>query len=298
MDAMIAGAQKSGTSSLAYYVGQHPAICTHARLELSYFVSDLDYALGYASNFERYYGHCDADQVLLGKSVTVMTDPALVARMHDHNPAMRLVVVLRNPVERAYSAYWWARRKGYENLDSFEEALDADPARHHGNVVRVRSTSYIPFGHYADQLDFIYRCFPRDQVQVHLFEDLKANAAGACARIFSLLGVDPGFVPDVAARRNTGAMARSSLVARLMTSQFGLKRAIRRTLPTGMAEGWKRSVERWNRVPFRAPPMAAATRERLIRQFEAPNARLAKMINRDLSPWSSPDPQADTADDS
>jgi len=285
IDAMIVGAQKAGTSSLAYYLGQHPDVCSHSRLELSYFVDERDYGLGYPENYERYFGHCAADAKLLGKSVTVMTEPRLVDRMRDHNADLRLLVILRNPVDRAYSAYWWARRKGYETLPTFEEALDADPGRHRGNVVKVRSTSYRPFGHYAPQMAALFDRFGRDQVRVELFEDLQGDTQGVCARAFAHIGVDPEFAPDVSARRNTSSLPRSSRLAQLLSAQHPLKRGLRRMLPKGMAEAWKRRAERWNRVPFVQPPMNPATRAALVEHFQPLNDDLADLIGRDLSAW-------------
>jgi hypothetical protein len=282
---MIVGAQKAGTSSLAYYLAQHPDICTHERLELSYFVNVEDHALGYPSNFERYFAQCPVESRILGKSVTVMTDAEPVRRMREHNPDMRVIVILRNPVDRAYSAYWWARRKGYESLETFEEAIAADPRRHRGNIVRIRSTSYIPFGLYADQIEMLRAAFGEEQVQVHLFEDMQSDAVATCRRIFEHIGVDPTFAPDVSGKRNTMSLARSSTVARLLSSQFGLKRRLRRALPRGMAERLKRRAERWNRVTFDQPAMRPETREMLVGRFADENLRLGALIGRDLTHW-------------
>jgi hypothetical protein len=282
---MIVGAHKAGTSSLSFYLGQHPDICTHEQIELSYFVNDQDHALGYAANYDRYFADCSPSSRILGKSVTVMTDEVPVLRMRDHNPGMRLVAVLRNPVDRAYSAFWWARRKGYEALPTFEEAIAADARRHRGNVVRVRSTSYISFGLYAEQVAMLHRAFAREQVQLHLFEDLQADALATCRRIFEHVGVDSTFQPDVSRRRNTMSLARSAAVARLLSSQFGLKRRIRQALPRGVAERWKSQAERWNRVPFDPPPMRPETREQLVARFTEDNERLGELIGRDLTAW-------------
>jgi len=114
--------------------------------------------------------------------------------------------------------------------------------------------------------------------------------------------VDADFAPDVKARRNTSSLSRSSTLARLLSSQFGLKRAVRRALPNGMAEGWKRRAERWNRVAFQPPPMEAATRARLVAHFATRNDRLAALIGRDLSAWNRAEPNgrgagADGGDD-
>ena len=287
IDAMIVGAQKAGTSSLAYYLGQHPGICTHRRQELSYFVDDRDFRLGYASNFRRYFSHCSPDLLLLGKSVTVMTRREFVERLHSHNTDMKLIVVLRNPVERAYSAYWWARRKGFEELPTFKLAIEANPARHGGNRVKIHSTSYLPFGEYASQVRTLHDVFGPDRVRILLFEDLHADALGVCRELFAFMGL-PAFVPEVRTRRNEASLARSEHVARLLTAQHPLKRAVRRLLPGSVADRLRIRAERWNRVAASLPPMEPAVRARLTAHFAPHNHELAELIGRDLSAWDVP----------
>jgi hypothetical protein len=81
------------------------------------------------------------------------------------------------------------------------------------------------------------------------------------------------------------SLARSAAVARLLSSQFGLKRRIRQALPRGVAERWKSQAERWNRVPFDPPPMRPETREQLVARFTEDNERLGELIGRDLTAW-------------
>jgi len=286
IDAMIVGAQKGGTTALASYLDQHPAICSHRRMELAYFVDERDYALGWAANAERYFGTCRRDALLLGKSVTLMTSPTLVERLQLHNPAMRLIAVLRNPVDRAYSAYWWARQNDYESLPTFEAALDADPARHRGRIAAVRATSYVEFGRYADHLAYLAAAFPAAQLQVHLYEDLAVDAASVCQRTFEFLGVDSSVRVDVGQRVNAASSPRSRRLAQAFAVQSPLKRAVRRALPARLTDGpWQR-LKDLNRTSFSPPPMAPATRARLTRAFAADNERLAAMLGRDLSAWS------------
>lgn len=284
IDAVIAGAQKGGTTSLAYYLGQHPEICTHERLEFSYFSNDLDYAEGYEKSFRRYFAHCDLQARLLAKSVTIMTESRLVKRLKAHSPDVRVIVVLRNPVDRAYSAFWWARKSGYEPLTRFEDALDANPARHGGDIVRVRSTAYLPFGEYAGQVEGLFDEFGRQRVLVVLFDDLQRDTPSVVRSAFEFLGVDPSFRPEME-KRNVAGRARSGLLARLLTGQSRFKRRIRAALPRGWAEGWKRRAEAWNTASFRPPPMHPDTRRRLSEHFAPHNERLSTLIGADLSGW-------------
>lgn len=288
IDAMIVGAQKAGTTSLARYLAQHPDICSHERLELSYFVDEHDFRLGYPANFERYFGGCGATPLLLAKSVTVMTEQRLVRRLQDHNPAMRLIAVLRDPVDRAYSAYWWARSVGYESIETFEEALAADPARHRNDPAKLRNTSYVAFGEYAGQIEALVQAFGWRQVRVYLYDDLAASPEDVVKDTLRFLEIDPAFVPRVNDLENTAAVPRSVVLARMLSAGHPLKRAIRTALPHGMAEHWKRRVTRWNRVPFTPPPMDPRTRDRLAAHFAPHNRRLAELLNRDLSSWTNP----------
>lgn len=295
IDAMIVGAQKAGTSSLAGYLAQHPAVCTHHRVEISYFVDDHEYAEGYEACFGRYFGHCSPDSLLLGKSVTIMADPRLIDRVAAHNPEARVMAVLRNPVARAYSAYWWARRKGYEDLATFEAAIEATPDRHGENVLRRRNTRYLEMGDYAPQVEDLYERFGRDRVRIFLFEDLAADALGVCREAYRFLGVDDAFRPDTSLQRNASSTARFSGLTRLLTAQHPLKRRLRRMLPGGLVDDWKRRAERWNRVPFRQPPIDPETRDRLVEHFRPRNDRLAELIGRDLAAWDGTAPSAPVA---
>lgn len=286
IDAFIIGAQKAGTSSLSGYLQQHPAICSRRRKELSYFVNDRDYAAGYAANFQRYFGACPPDTLLLGKSVTVMADRTPIERLWQHNPRMRLLAVLRNPVDRAYSGYWWARQNGYETLPTFEAALDADPARHRGRIVATRLTAYVALGRYADQLAQVLDVFPREQLQVLLLEDLAADAQAVCRRTFEFLGVDPTVHVELRPRENAVAAARSVRLASAMAAPMAWKRAVRRALPGGVGDRLRKGLKDWNAASFSPPPMEPATRARLVQAFAADNVRLAELIGRDLSAWS------------
>ncbi|MFB6216670.1 MAG: sulfotransferase domain-containing protein, partial [Candidatus Aenigmatarchaeota archaeon] len=123
----IVGFQKSGTSSLSYYVGQHPCIRGHKSREMSYFVSDREYKREFSSVFQEYYPDgVDQEQLVLAKSVDVAYVEKAAQRLKEHSPDCKIVMVLRDPVDRAYSAYWHMRREGWETKETFEKALDAE----------------------------------------------------------------------------------------------------------------------------------------------------------------------------
>lgn len=287
IDLLIAGAQKAGTTSLTDYLAQHPAICAHERSEISFFIDDEEHGRGWGASFDRFYGHCRPDAVLLAKSVAVLGSSALMARVYAHNPAIRIIVVLRNPVDRAVSAYRYAVRKGLETIDTFDEAVEAPLSRHGGDTVRVRNTSYLAQGAYLSHVRRLYELFGRDQVLIHLYEDLASDPIGVCARTFVFAGVESGFLPEVGRRRNTSAAPRSRRLARVLSSQHPLKRAVREALPSRFAIALRRTLDRLNRGS--APEaISPETRARLAAYYARQNEQLGVLIGRDLSSWSAP----------
>ena len=103
-----------------------------------------------------------------------MSDYAAINRLYQHNPKVYIILVLRNPVGRAYSAYWYARQIGWENIVSFNDAVWMPPDRSTDPVAK-RSIAYLDRGIYALHIKRILDIFPPEQVLILRFEDLKSN---------------------------------------------------------------------------------------------------------------------------
>jgi len=281
---MIAGAQKAATSSLQYYLGQHPDVVTHGRGEINFFVRDEEYGLGYENIFGHYFNQVDPGKVILGKSIGIMYLREAAERLHEHNPDADVVLMLRNPVDRAYSAYWFARSNGWEDVGSFEEAIYADPLRFK-EVVRQRNCAYLDRSTYIKHVEMLLEVFPTERLHIFLLEDLKKDPAEVCRRIFKVAGVDADFVPDFATRHNQAAIVRSEGFAKLMASDNRLRALLRRLLPLGVTHAIRNGIKSLNRKAFDPPPMDIGTRAKLVEYFKPFNRRLEALIGRDLSMW-------------
>ena len=195
-DAMIIGAMKSGTSSLHYYLTQHPQVIAPLRKEVHYF--DLNFERGeswYRTNF----GREGQDGVNIDSSPYYLFHPLVPQRAHALVPGTKLIVLLRDPVRRAYSHYWHERDKGREPL-SFEDAIAAEPdriGREHERLARgeiERSEahqyfSYLARGRYAEQLGRWLQFYPREQLLVLRFEDLAKEPLPVLNRSLEWLGL-------------------------------------------------------------------------------------------------------------
>lgn len=289
---MIVGAPKSGTTSLKDYLGQHPGICTHRQTEMQFFANDIRYAQGYERMLRLYFPCAADDRVLVAKNVAMMYSPRALDRLARHNPAVHVVVLLRDPVERAYSEYWYARRRGWEPRRSFEAALRDDGSRFGDDDARRARCAYLERSTYARHVRRILERFGGDRTHVLLTDDLRRDAAGACRPLFALFpGLDPDFSPRVDRRANTAALPRSRAVLRLISSDRALpnlRRALKRLVPRRARDRLKRGLRELNERRFDPPPMAPELRARLVAQFRPHNRELAGLLGRDLRQWDSP----------
>ena len=197
-DAVILGAQKCGTSSLHNYLTQHPGVIAPLRKEVHYF--DLNYGRGEAW-YRAHFGRQGEPGLNLDSSPYYLFHPAVPRRMRELLPDVRLIVLLRDPVRRAYSHYWHERDKGQEEL-SFEAAIDAEPERlgrvaellASGELERSREHqrhSYLARGRYAEQLERWFATYPRERIRVLRFEDFVQDPLAALNGTLEFLGLPP-----------------------------------------------------------------------------------------------------------
>ncbi|MFO1395195.1 MAG: sulfotransferase [Steroidobacteraceae bacterium] len=205
--AVILGAQKCGTSSLQGYLVQHPQVIAPLRKEVHYF--DLNFERG-ESWYRAHFGREGEPGLNLDASPYYLYHPAVPARLHAAMPHAKLIVLLRDPVKRAYSHYWHERDKGRESL-SFEDAIAAEPGRIGDDEARLATGalvasrehqlhSYLARGRYAEQLERWFALFPREQVLVLRFEDFVRAPLPGLNQTLAFLGLPPVSEVDLEAR--------------------------------------------------------------------------------------------------
>lgn len=287
---MIAGAAKAGTTSLKNYLGQHPRVCTHEQRGITFFAHDSEYVEGYEQVFPNYFDYDRAQHaVIVAKSIRVMYSTTAMQRLRDHNPDIYLVLLLRHPVDRAYSDYWYARRRGWEYMDSFEAALEAGPERFADPTQQLRC-AYLDRSLYVKHLKAVLTYFDREQIIPFLSEDLRTDAAGVCRTIYGLFDeLDTTFTPQVEQHHNTAARPRSQLFARFVGSSGTLetvKRVMRWMLPASFISHTKTAITQLNEQEFTPPEMRSETRQYLLEYFRPYNRELGELLGRDFDVWS------------
>lgn len=283
---MIAGTQKAATSSLQRYMGEHPDVITHPALEFTYFVLEDEWKQGYEKRYRHQFGdHIDNSKKIMAKNVGIMYFEHALQHLKEHNPNVKIIIVLRNPVDRAYSAYWYARWRGHETVESFDEALHADPSRADTFVSRG-IIDYLGRGEYAKQLDMVYKYFDKSQVLIIFQEDMKKDMKNIMKRVFEFSGLDSSFVPNLEKKYNESSRSIFPKISRWLRSENSpIKSILKSVISPRLLTKAKYKVSSLNSALYSPPPMNPKTRQYLIDYYKPHNEKLEKIVGRDLSSW-------------
>ena len=196
VDFVIGGTQKGGTSALDSFLRQHPEICMpETKKELHFFdreADDTDYKK-YHANFK------PKQQRVIGEASPIyMYWETAPYRIWKYNPKMKWILALRNPVERAFSAWNMETKRGKEKL-SFADAIEKEPERcREALPLQHRVYSYTDRGFYAHQVRRLFNIFGKDNCLVLLNQELRDDHKKTLRRVFEFLGVESSFVPPEA----------------------------------------------------------------------------------------------------
>lgn len=291
IDFLIVGAQKSGTTSLYDYVGQHHGVFLPRAKEIRYFADDEFYNQG-EKYLDFFYKDVAQEQIIGGGYVHLMYHPYTPERIYKYNKNARIIAILRNPIDRAYSAYWFARQNRWETAASFEEALALEPKRRgRGDSKERVELTYLAHGHYYEQILRFVDLFGREKVKILLTDDLRSQPKPVVQEVLAFLGVEPvvdGI--DLGKLSNSAKTPRVPALQRLLTIPgVWYRRLGRRVLPQGVRDFMNEQVTKrlimLNTKDFSYPPMKPETRARLKDYFRSHNEDLAEFLGRDLIHW-------------
>ncbi len=189
LDFVLAGAQKSGTTALHYFLSRHPDICMGDQQEIHFFDNDAMFVT--EPNYEELHKHyppIKASSIAGDCTPSYMYHEPAMERIWNYNPNVKLLILLRNPVERAFAHWNMQRHRGREPLDFFDAIREEKTRTAGAPPVEARRFAYVERGFYGRQLERIFKFFPREQTKIVKFEDFKDRQRHTLAAIFSFLG--------------------------------------------------------------------------------------------------------------
>jgi hypothetical protein len=297
-DFLLVGAPKAGTTALHVALSRHPQLFLSAVKEPKFFLTDGAPPAGPggpgdAQTFREYvWRRADYERLfdaapagaLRGESTTLyLRDPAAHERIARTVPDARLVAVVRDPVDRAHSNWTHLRSAGLEPEADFLRACALEPSRVEAGWGPF--WRYVSLGFYGAQLEHLFSVFPREQVHVVLYRDLRRSPVETLDAICAFLGVHPGVVGEVPAENVTAAAGRSwtdAAVGRVLPALDRVPGRLRAPVV-----GWvRRHLQREQRV---RTPLTPAERAELLPAYAEDITLLERLSGLDLRHWRAAD---------
>jgi len=293
----VIGAPKAGTTALHVALARHPELFLSPVKEPKYFLCDgpppthggPGDAHSYrewvwrTADYERLF-EAAPPGVLRGESTPFyLSDRRALERIRTANPEARLVALLRDPVDRAYSnwAHLWA--DGLETIDDFRAACQAEPIRRQAGWAPI--WRYLETGLYGRQLSQLYEIFPPHQVLVLRYQWLVDEAPRTLDTVCRFLGVTEGILREAPAQ-NVGTYVAPTRTTRLLQGALRAGAALGHHFPPQV---WRRASVPllWllQRAPEHRPELSATDRAELIGHFADDIAVVEKLTGWDLAQW-------------
>lgn len=290
-DFILIGAGKSGTTAFHQTISQHPDIfCTNPK-EPNFFAYPEMFTRTRGTSPER-DKHTEAayrslfvgaqeSQIRGEASVGYLPLPHVPSRVHHYVPKVKLIAILRHPVDRAYSSWLHRRHQFKEPISDFEAACQAGPERIAAGWNWY--WDYLNIGYYARHLQRWFSHFPRDQFKIFLYEDWRDSPETMLRSTFEFLGVDPERNIHIEQINVTSIRPRFSSLHSILNSRLRFRSLVQKTVPKSIrttAAGYLRKLNRG-----KAPGLDSSLRAKMTAPFHDDIKDLEKLLQRDLSHW-------------
>jgi Sulfotransferase family len=311
----IIGAAKSGTTSLHEYLAQHPQIYMSFPKELNFFSfagstpaffgpscdfgnhvlhdrlrrEKYDLSITTWPDYRKVFSRVRLEKAIGESSVSYLYFPQASEKIRQNMPGARLIAILRNPVDRAYSKYRQLRRDGAEPLIQFEEALAAEPARMRANW--SPAWFYVDRGFYHRQLKRYYEVFDRRQIHIVLYEEFMRRPTEMLRDVLAFLQVEAEFRIDLGQRYNLSedcSVPANITIYNFFARPNWFSTRARAVMPAELLVRLRpivKSVITRKTSKDDIPPLTDQTRQSLRRVFREDILLLQDMIRKDLSDW-------------
>ena len=273
---LICGAPKAGTTSLYRYVEQHPDVCMSAEKETGFFLENYHCGIDWlADTLYRHY----RSETAIGEATTgMMRDCKAPRRIAKHLPDVKLLFVLRNPIDRIYSHFDFHRSAGVVPPDASFSDLIRDTTSEWRNA-------QIDLGMYHDHLTRYETHFDRAQMLVHRFDELTGTPDPVIRETYAFIGVDPAFRPDTSRRYNKSKQPRHAAAYRLLRRAWEPVKKRLDVYALNHTQRLRHALRSLLLTDVERPDMPDADRTYLRDIYAEPNARLADWLGTDLSHW-------------
>jgi len=286
---LIVGAAKCGTTSLFEYIRQHPDIYMPACKEVSYFSGRNEENDMSLEEYLTFFSPA-MQQKRIGEASGAYLYPKDTPKKiaHTLGTDIKIIMILRNPIEMAHALWGQNKRDGHENL-SFFEAVEQENRRLHDNAFKqeiriwLYQYAYIDRALYAPQVTRYIDTFGRENVKVYIFEKFFKDIEKSLTDLYNFLEVDPEFKIPHYKKYNVAGKVRSKILRRFYSKEHILTDPVRKLVSTPLRRaiiGWLYKI---NSQPVTRKPLPPDTRAQIHQRFMISIHSLESLIGTNLT---------------
>lgn len=293
-DFLIIGAARAGTTALHSYLRQSPDIFMPAHKEPNFFAFEdevlacrgpgaefINNSVTRMADYRALFADAAPGMRRGEASPLYLYSPKAPARIAHHLPDVRMVAILRNPVDQAFSHFLYATKYRIEPIADFTEALRREEERMAAGWQPL--FGYSTFPRYAEQLERYFARFQRGQILIRTYEDYLSDPAGLMADILDHIGADRSFRADMSEKMNAGGRPKNAAFQDFLMKSNPVTRAIGMVVPKAARLRIRDRLAALNMT--RDDRMPKAAKALLLERLGPEIERLGPMIGRDLSGW-------------
>ena len=236
----IIGAGKSGTTAVHNYLSQHPEVFMTEVKETNFFALEGEVLLtskdsdplqlyNYPQSITNFEDYCslfaNVDEYIIGESSPMyMYGDGVIERIKKYNPEMKMIAILRQPIDRLYSRYMHLSRENRVPSECFRDALNKN------NIWWVRN-DLVNEGFYYKHLKKFYDVFDENQIKVFLYDDLKHDQSKFLRDIYNFIGAHSNFCPNTDIKHNASGVVKNKFIDKLIGQNSVIKSSIKKVFP-------------------------------------------------------------------
>jgi hypothetical protein len=278
-DFIIIGAGKCGTTSLQSYLNQHPQIYICPKKETYFFINDLVRsklktwgAITDIKDYLKLFEQAPESSIVGEISTNYYAYTESAKLIHKTIPKVKIIAILRDPSERAFSEYQMFVRNGNEKQD-FASCLS-------------ENSRYVKRGFYHSKLLPFFEVFDSSQIKILLFDDFRENPIAFIQDLFRYIGVDDRFIPNISIKSREGGLPKNKTWHSLLTKPNPIRTSIANLLKPLMPLGFRQKIrsDLVKKNTYRVQ-LSSEEKNKLIGIYHQDILKLQSLIGRDLSAW-------------
>ena len=284
VDFIIVGAAKSGTTTLHDLLIQHPEIFLPKKKELHFFDNEINFEKGietYLKNFEK------TNKLICGEiTPSYMFFDKVPERLSSFlGKDLKLVFILRNPIDRAISHYNFNKSRGFEDL-SFEDAIEIESRRINVSEKNCRRYSYMSRGVYFSQINNFLKYYKKENIHVIIFEDFLIDKKNEMNNLFNFLNIKPINL-NFNYKSNYTSRPKSKLLNRFIFKENLFKKAVRLFLDNNLRKVIRDLLKKANAgKPFKNKKLSLLEKNLLSsKYFDEDINKLENYLGSDIKSW-------------